>query len=43
MCESTVKVHVRTIMRKLKAPTRTEVAFSARPWTLDPRFQVNGR
>jgi DNA-binding NarL/FixJ family response regulator len=27
MCESTVKVHVRTIMKKLKAKNRTEVAF----------------
>jgi DNA-binding NarL/FixJ family response regulator len=27
MCESTVKVHVRAIMKKLKARNRTEVAF----------------
>jgi DNA-binding NarL/FixJ family response regulator len=27
MCESTVKVHVRNVMRKLKARSRTEVAF----------------
>jgi DNA-binding NarL/FixJ family response regulator len=27
MCESTVKVHVRAIMRKLKASNRTEVAY----------------
>lgn len=27
MCESTVKVHIRTIMRKLKATNRTEAAF----------------
>lgn len=27
MCESTVKVHVREIMRKLKAKNRTEVAY----------------
>jgi DNA-binding NarL/FixJ family response regulator len=27
MCESTVKVHVRTIMKKLKARNRTEVAY----------------
>ena len=27
MCESTVKVHIRNIMRKLKARNRTEVAF----------------
>jgi DNA-binding NarL/FixJ family response regulator len=29
MCESTVKVHVRNIMRKLKAKNRTQVAFMA--------------
>jgi DNA-binding NarL/FixJ family response regulator len=29
MCESTVKVHVRNIMRKFKATNRTEVAFKA--------------
>ncbi|MEZ5856456.1 MAG: response regulator transcription factor [Hyphomicrobiaceae bacterium] len=29
MCESTVKVHVRTIMRKLKATNRTQVAYIA--------------
>ena len=27
MCESTVKVHVRAIMKKLKARNRTEVAY----------------
>src|SRR5206468_7307027 len=27
LCESTVKVHIRTIMRKLQARNRTEVAF----------------
>ena len=27
MCESTVKVHVRNIMKKLKAKNRTEVAY----------------
>lgn len=27
MCESTVKVHVRTIMKKLKARNRTEIAY----------------
>jgi DNA-binding NarL/FixJ family response regulator len=30
MCESTVKVHVRNIMKKLKAKNRTEVAFKVR-------------
>ena len=29
MCESTVKVHVRSIMRKLKAKNRTEVAIKS--------------
>ena len=29
MCESTVKVHVRRIMKKLKAKNRTEVAINA--------------
>jgi DNA-binding NarL/FixJ family response regulator len=27
MCESTVKVHVRSIMKKLKATNRTEIAY----------------
>jgi DNA-binding NarL/FixJ family response regulator len=30
MCESTVKVHVRTIMKKLKAKNRTQVAYMYR-------------
>jgi DNA-binding NarL/FixJ family response regulator len=30
MCESTVKVHIRNIMKKLKATNRTEVAIKAR-------------
>ena len=29
MCESTVKVHIRNIMKKLKAKNRTEVAYLA--------------
>jgi DNA-binding NarL/FixJ family response regulator len=29
MCESTVKVHMRRIMKKLKAKNRTEVAMVA--------------
>lgn len=31
MCESTVKVHVRTIMKKLKARNRTQVAYLYTP------------
>jgi DNA-binding NarL/FixJ family response regulator len=30
MCESTVKVHIRNIMKKLKAKNRTDVAIKAR-------------
>ncbi|WP_246666182.1 response regulator transcription factor [Aquamicrobium sp. LC103] len=30
LCESTVKVHIRNIMRKLKATNRTEVAYKMR-------------
>jgi DNA-binding NarL/FixJ family response regulator len=29
MCESTVKVHVRHIMKKLRAKNRTDVAIKA--------------
>jgi DNA-binding NarL/FixJ family response regulator len=29
MCESTVKVHVRNILKKLKAKNRTDVAIKA--------------
>jgi DNA-binding NarL/FixJ family response regulator len=32
MRESTVKVHVRNIMKKLKAKNRTEVAFLTNAW-----------
>ena len=35
MCESTVKVHVRQIMRKLGAKNRTEVALKLRDLTID--------
>jgi DNA-binding NarL/FixJ family response regulator len=34
MCESTVKVHVRNVMKKLKARNRTELAFKATEMTL---------
>jgi DNA-binding NarL/FixJ family response regulator len=30
MCESTVKVHIRNIMKKLNATNRTEVAYLTR-------------
>jgi FixJ family two-component response regulator len=30
MCESTVKVHVRNIMKKLNATNRTQVAYMTR-------------
>jgi DNA-binding NarL/FixJ family response regulator len=36
MCESTVKVHVRNVMRKLKAKNRTEVAIKAQAGLLVP-------
>lgn len=36
MCESTVKVHVRNIMKKLKAKNRTEVAYLANDLFIDP-------
>ena len=39
MCESTVKVHVRNIMKKLNAKNRTEVAYLAGEMLGD----VNGR
>ncbi|NTJ10523.1 helix-turn-helix domain-containing protein, partial [Rhizobium lusitanum] len=30
LCESTVKVHIRNIMKKLNATNRTEVAYKIR-------------
>jgi DNA-binding NarL/FixJ family response regulator len=36
MCESTVKVHVRNIMKKLKAKNRTEVAVMANALLREP-------
>jgi DNA-binding NarL/FixJ family response regulator len=36
MCENTVKVHVRNIMRKLNAKNRTEVAYLARRMRSSP-------
>jgi DNA-binding NarL/FixJ family response regulator len=42
MCESTVKVHVRNIMKKLKAKNRTEVAIKAQT-VLSPAPLVSTR
>jgi DNA-binding NarL/FixJ family response regulator len=36
MCESTVKVHVRNVMKKLKAKNRTEVAIKAQNGLIAP-------
>ncbi|WP_171946437.1 response regulator transcription factor [Hyphomicrobium sp. CS1GBMeth3] len=38
VCESTVKVHVRNIMKKLKAKNRTEVAYLANGLLPEPRL-----
>jgi len=40
MCESTVKVHVRAIMKKLKARNRTEVAYLYSSSISDPNAAV---
>ena len=40
MCESTVKVHVRAIMKKLKARNRTEVAYLYSSTFSDPDAAV---
>ena len=40
MCESTVKVHVRAIMKKLKARNRTEVAYLYSSSISDPDAAV---
>jgi DNA-binding NarL/FixJ family response regulator len=41
--ESTVKVHVRQVMRKLKAANRTQVALQARSWCQDPGLEHEHR
>lgn len=38
MCESTVKVHVRTIMKKLGASNRTQVAYKLAGWRHEGRL-----
>jgi DNA-binding CsgD family transcriptional regulator len=42
MCESTVKVHVRSIMKKLKAKNRTEVAIKTSQLLTCPRCVTQG-
>lgn len=42
MCESTVKVHVRNIMRKLKATNRTEAAYKIRDFVPQMSAHSNG-
>jgi DNA-binding NarL/FixJ family response regulator len=43
MCESTVKVHIRNIMKKLKATNRTQVAYLTRGYFESPAPYRNGR
>ena len=40
MCESTVKVHIRHIMKKLNANNRTQVVLRTRPWRLTGESSV---
>jgi len=42
MCESTVKVHVRNIMKKLQARNRTQIAFIANEMMRDGASSVTG-
>jgi len=37
MCESTVKVHVRNIMKKVQATNRTQVATNSARWEFSPQ------
>jgi DNA-binding NarL/FixJ family response regulator len=41
MCESTVKVHIRHIMKKLNVSNRTQVVLKTRPYTLDESHVIS--
>ena len=43
LCESTVKVHIRNIMKKLRATNRTEVAYKLRDLTLQTHASAEDR
>lgn len=43
LCESTVKVHIRSIMKKLQARNRTEVAFKMHNLAKRPTGARSGR
>jgi DNA-binding NarL/FixJ family response regulator len=43
MCESTVKVHIRHIMKKLNVSNRTQIVLRTRPLLLDDTPQTSKR